>query len=168
VTERLPLAREEGLLVEAVDDELLIFDLETNNAHALNSPAASVWRACDGTRGVKELQSECGLSEDELRLALDQLRERGLLADEPGLSRRAMLRNVTVAGAAGVALPMIRSIAAPTPAMAQSEPGGPTGPTGATGPIGPTGPTGATGPGPTGPTGATGPGPTGPTGATGP
>ena len=166
MTERLPLARVEGLLVEEVDDELLIFDLETNNAHALNPPAARVWRACDGTRGLKELESACGLSEKALRLALDQLRERGLLADEPGLSRRAMLRNVTVAGAAGVALPMIRSIAAPTPAMAQSEPGGPTGPTGATGP---TGPTGATGPGPTGPTGATGPiGLTGPTGLTGP
>ena len=119
---------------------------------------------------MKELQAACGLGEDELRLALDQLRERGLLADEPGLSRRAMLRSVTVAGAAGVALPMIRSIAAPTPAMAQSEPGGPTGPTGSTGATGPTGATGSTGPtGPTGPTGATGStGPTGPTGATGP
>jgi hypothetical protein len=146
VTEPAPLARTEDLLVEEVDEDLLIYDVEGNEAHALNPPAAKVWRACDGTRGLSDLQAECGLTADAVALALDQLRERRLLVQsaEPGLSRRAVIGKAAVAaGAAGAAMPVIRSIVAPTPAMAQS--GGGPGPTGATGATGATGPTGLAG-----------------------
>jgi hypothetical protein len=168
-----PLARADGLLIEQVDDELLIFDSERDQAHVLNPAAAKIWQLCDGNRDLAELEEASGLSDDVVRLALSQLEEHRLLAGPaaPGLSRRTVLRGGVVAGAVGLGLPTIRSIVVPTPAMAASVGGGPTGPTGVTG-AGPTGATGATGP--TGATGATGPtgiqgvqGPQGPTGIQG-
>lgn len=132
-----PLARADGLVVEQVEDELLIFDIEHNHAHVLNSPAATVWQMCDGSRSLADIQQESGLSEDAVRLAVAQLQERSLLAESvaAGFSRRAVLRSGAVAGAGlGLGLPVIRSIVAPTPAMAASG-GGP----GSTGPTGPQG-----------------------------
>jgi hypothetical protein len=119
-----PTARVDGLLVEEVDEELVIFDIERHRAHALNAPAATVWRTCDGTRGLAELQETSGLSEDAVRLAVAQLVDRNLLAETsaPGFSRRAVLRGGAIAGAVGLALPVIQSIVAPTPAMAASGP----------------------------------------------
>jgi hypothetical protein len=153
-----PQVRSDGLLIETVDDELLVWDNELNQAHALNASSARIWRICDGSRGLKELSEQSGLSEEAVQLAIDQLQERNLLVGptSEGLSRRAVLRGGALAGAGvglGLALPMIRSIVVPTPAMAATVPGG-----GPTGPTGPTGFTGLTGPtGPIGPTGATGP-----------
>lgn len=130
-----PQAREHGLLVEEVDDELLIFDTESAHAHALNSPAASIWRLADGQRGLAELEEISGLSEDAVRLAVQQLRDCSLLAEPPGpgVSRRAVLRSGVVGAGVGLATPVIRSLVAPTPSMAASPPGGITGSTGSTG-----------------------------------
>jgi hypothetical protein len=44
----LPRARREGLVVEELTDELLVYDLERNRAHCLNVTAAAVWKQCDG------------------------------------------------------------------------------------------------------------------------
>jgi hypothetical protein len=119
-----PKARQEWLLVEPLDQELLVFDAERNRAHSLNAAAAKVWRACDGQRGLPELQAHCGLDEVMLLHALDVLRSNHLLEESglpDGVSRRAMLRRSMVAGAGlGVAVPIVRSITAPTAAMAAS------------------------------------------------
>lgn len=45
-----PLARTSGVVVKAVGDEVLVYDLSRHRAHSLNGVAAAVWRACDGTR----------------------------------------------------------------------------------------------------------------------
>jgi hypothetical protein len=144
-----PLARQDGLLVERVDDELLVFDGDQNHAHVLTPSAARLWELCDGTRCQAELQEESGLEADTVQLALAQLQERGLLAQPapPGISRRGVLRAGAIAGAGvGLGAPLIRSIVAPTPAMATSPGPGPTGATGpGPGPTGATGPTGSTG-----------------------
>jgi hypothetical protein len=118
-----PKAREQSLLVEPVDGELIILDEERNQAHLLNPIAAEVWRACDGRRDIPALQAHCALDQDVVQLALDGLRSRHLLeASGPdGVSRRAMLRRSAIVGAGlGVAIPIIRSITVPTPAMATS------------------------------------------------
>ena len=65
------------------------------------------------------------MPEEVVRLALEQLEDRGLLAPAgarpapPGLvSRRRMLRRAGLAAA--VSLPLVTSIISPTPAQAQS------------------------------------------------
>jgi hypothetical protein len=117
-----PKAREEELLVEALDDEILVCDTHRDSAHVLNETASSVWRACDGQRDVDALGTYCALDQETVLLALERLRSCQLLdepADGGGVSRRVMLRRTAIAGAGvGGALPLIRSITLPTPAMA--------------------------------------------------
>lgn len=38
----------ESLTVQAVDDEILILDLESNQIHQLNSSASFIWELCEG------------------------------------------------------------------------------------------------------------------------
>jgi Coenzyme PQQ synthesis protein D (PqqD) len=117
-----PVARSEGLLVEPMGDDLLVFEPATGRAHSLNAAAASVWRACDGTRDVDALAACCGLDPIAVALGLDSLRGCELLIDfeGPRVSRRQALRMIAVLGAGIAAVPVIRSIIAPSAAMAAS------------------------------------------------
>jgi hypothetical protein len=123
------LARHTGLAVEEIGQELVVFDSERQVAHSLNHVAATVWRACNGTRTSEQIAAHCELGEDVVALALDELTNCRLLAqvagapdsDRPRLSRRHVLRRAAVTGVGiGIALPVIRSITAPSPAMASS------------------------------------------------
>jgi hypothetical protein len=128
-----PVARSEGLVVEDLDGEVLIYDLERHRAHCLNQASALVWRACDGTKAVPELaalleESVPGWDEDTTKYALMQLEKRHLLSDplpahqvERTLTRRDMFRKAALTGLAiGVGIPVVKSIVAPTPAQAAS------------------------------------------------
>lgn len=139
-----PLARTGDLLTEQVDDELLVFDTETNVACRLNRTAALVWRASDGERTladlVEMLAEEFGdvADEDLVLMSLDTLVEHGLIVSgyerrdstAERLSRRRFFRRVGVAGAGAMAAPVVFSMVAPTAAAAavQSGPYGPYGP----------------------------------------
>ena len=48
ISQQRPVARQEGLVIQEMPDEVLVFDLKTNKAHCLNETAAFVWKACDG------------------------------------------------------------------------------------------------------------------------
>lgn len=112
-----PLARSADLVVEPLGEELLVFDSKTNRAHSLNAAAASVWRACDGARDADALAQYCELDPIAVQLALDSLGKCQLLVDfeGPHVSRRQALRRAAVVGAGiSVALPVIRSITAPS------------------------------------------------------
>jgi coenzyme PQQ synthesis protein D (PqqD) len=116
-----PSARSADLIVDGIGDELLVYDTTTNRAHALNSDAAAVWKACNGTRSAEEIAAATGLSPAAVELALDNLLDIDLITDHArtGISRRAALRRITLTTAGlAVALPVIRSITAPTAAMA--------------------------------------------------
>ena len=52
-----PMARQNGLVVQEMPDEVLVYDLDTNKAHCLNNSAALVWRACDGTNSVADIDA---------------------------------------------------------------------------------------------------------------
>jgi len=143
-----PRARRDDLLVQRALDELLVYDTRSHEAHCLSPVAAAIWQACDGRSAVEVLavrvRDETGLPCDEQVLwqAIEELRARSLLdvapAPPPGVvSRRALLH-------AGLAVPLITSIIAPTPAAAQSGSGsqGPQGPQGFQGVQGPQGPAG--------------------------
>jgi hypothetical protein len=121
--------RSEGLVVERLDAETLIYDLERDQAHHLNAAAATVFELCDGRATLAEVAAEASrrlerpVTPDTVAEALDQLAGSGLLdgVPEAGLPRRELVRKAAVAGAgAAFAAPLVKSIVAPTPAQAQS------------------------------------------------
>lgn len=124
---QIPNARTDGLVVQEMPDEVLVYDLDTNKAHCLNQTAAFVWKSCDGVNSVTDItdvyQKQFGqnVPEDMIWLALDQLGEKNLLenpveADFQGQTRREVIKRVGLA--AVVALPIVASLTAPTAAMA--------------------------------------------------
>src|SRR5262249_52266190 len=50
----LPAARERGLIVQELADELLVYDEGRHRAHCLNLTAALVWRRMEGRRPAAE------------------------------------------------------------------------------------------------------------------
>lgn len=125
-----PRARQEGLLKEELDEEILIYDQNTHTAHCLSSIAVCVWRHCDGKRGVSELAGLAEISESLVAVALRELGEKDLLDTEPqlmqrtvpGVSRREAIGQGMRYGAAAAAGSLIVSATAATPAMASSGP----------------------------------------------
>jgi hypothetical protein len=109
--EEFPLARSQGLLVEEVDSEKVVFDSESKQAHCLTPLAAVVFGNCDGETSSTELariasgQLAGPVDQAQVEDALAQLAERGLLASASpsGISRREMVRKGAVAGAAAAA-----------------------------------------------------------------
>ena len=126
-SERLtPTARRQGLVIQRLDDEVLVYDLERHRAHCLNLAAAAIWEQCDGQTSVPEmvrrLQAAIDPAVDEAFVmhGLGQLSKRRLLlqrvARGADLSRREALRRFGLAAAVG--LPVVASILAPTAAEA--------------------------------------------------
>ena len=122
-----PVARKEGLVIQEMPDEVLVYDMQTNKAHCLNETAAFVWKNCTGEKTVEEIverfanKSGAAVENDLVWLAIDQLSERNLLetraaARFAGESRRSVLKKIGLASM--VALPVIASMAAPTAVMA--------------------------------------------------
>lgn len=131
----LPKARTEKLIIKDLSDETLVYDLESDKAHCLNSTASWVWKNCNGATSVKNLsvalakEMNCALDESVIWFALDQLEKFDLL-EQPitpaenfvGMNRRQWVRRI---GVAAVALPLIISISAPTASAQGSCPPGP-------------------------------------------
>ena len=118
-----PQARQDGLVVRELPDEVLVYDLEKHEAHCLNGTAALVWKACDGSRTPAQLATHLSLEEDIVWLGLEELWKRQLLQGERtpvregAISRSDMLKRVGV-GAAVISLPAVVSLVAPTAAHA--------------------------------------------------
>ena len=126
----MPRARKAKLVVKPLNDEVLVYDLERDKAHSLNSSAAFIWKKCNGRRTIRDvseaLSKEFKVPADEqtVWLALEQLSKFNLLetkvsrpAGMPRISRRQMMR---IGAAAAFALPVVISIVAPTAANAQT------------------------------------------------
>ena len=124
----------EELVVQELEDELLIYNLQTNRAMCLNRTAALVWQSCDGKSDISEitqkLEEELGASVNEelVLFAVSELNNKGLIENGEkiadsfrGLSRREIVRRVGFASL--VTLPIVSSIVAPQAAAAQSRPG---------------------------------------------
>lgn len=132
-----PKARTQGIVVQEVPDEVLVFDTESNEAHCLNKTAALVWKACNGKRSVSDIagiigiETESSVSDDLVWLAIDQLNENRLLETEiaskfAGSSRREALKRIGMASM--IALPIIASLAAPKSVFASASCACPSGP----------------------------------------
>lgn len=119
---QIPVARKEGLVIQEMPDELLVYDLESNKAHCLNETASTVWKACNGENSVTEIANLFeGKNEDLIWLAIDQLQENNLLEKEyqldmQGKSRRELIKKVGLASV--LALPVVASLTAPSSVLA--------------------------------------------------
>ena len=124
-----PLARKEGLIVQELPEEVLVYDSENDKAHCLNQTAALVWKYCDGTTQVGDIariiEKELGapIKEEFVWLALDQLEKESLLEKEAefslknlGISRREVIKRIGLASM--VALPIVTSLLNPMSAKA--------------------------------------------------
>ncbi|HJQ27098.1 MAG TPA: PqqD family protein [Blastocatellia bacterium] len=120
----LPAAREEGLIIQEMADEVLVYDRERYKAHCLNKTAALVWRHCDGKTTVADIARLVGdelqlpVGEEVVWLGVEQLQKAHLLSDgahrlraQGGMSRRRALQKLGWAAAVG--LPLVTSIIAP-------------------------------------------------------
>jgi len=127
----LPIARKDELVIQSSGDELLVFDLRSNQAFCLNKTSVLIWKKCDGKKSPWEIQKalrrelKMEVSEDLIWFALERLFEEGLIFEfvpDPdrfdGLSRREVIRKLGVS--ATIALPIIASLRAPMAAKAQS------------------------------------------------
>jgi hypothetical protein len=109
-------------------DEVLICDSEPSVVHCLNPTAAAVWRLCDGNRSAGQIATELSrqfsapVQEGIVLLALRQLADAQLVVEPQerveSTSRRVAIRKI--AKVAAIALPLVTSILAPTPASAAS------------------------------------------------
>jgi hypothetical protein len=126
-----PISRKSDIVIQELDNEILIYDLSTNNAFCLNETAAIIWRLCDGTKTVSEISRDAGrklnavVSEEMIWLALDQFKKDQLITKEfefksvfAGMTRREAVRKIGFASM--VALPVVASIIAPISTNAQS------------------------------------------------
>jgi Coenzyme PQQ synthesis protein D (PqqD) len=118
-----PLARSNDLVVEELGDELLVYDLETDDAHSLGSVAARVWKACDGRSDIDSIANELDLDRATVVDAITQLRTCQLFDEGPQhqITRRGLTLRAVKLGATAAAAPLIVSIAAPAAAMAVTE-----------------------------------------------
>lgn len=127
INPQTPMARKNGLVIQETNEEVLVYDLETDKAHCLNQTAAFVWKKCDGQTSVEDIvtqfekQTGSRVDEDLVWLAIDQLNERKLLEKTvvtkfAGESRRSVLKKIGFASV--VALPVIASLVAPTAVLA--------------------------------------------------
>ncbi|MGH9873350.1 MAG: PqqD family peptide modification chaperone [Pyrinomonadaceae bacterium] len=139
--ERMPLARHEGLIIEDLHGEVLIYDSKREKAHCLNQTAALVWKYCDGRTTVtsiaQHLERDLNTSRVDEKIvwyALDQLSKDHLLEENfvpaamlSGITRRQMVRTLGVA--AVIAVPLVTSIVVPSAHAATScmSPGAPCG-----------------------------------------
>jgi Coenzyme PQQ synthesis protein D (PqqD) len=127
---RVPRARTEGLVIQELPDEVLVYDRDRDKAHCLNQTAALVWKYCDGKNTVpgiaqklqRDLETD-SIDDKVVWFALGQLDKDHLLEETvvppavmAGMTRRELVRTLGVA--AVVALPLVTSIIAPTPAQA--------------------------------------------------
>ena len=114
-----------------VDDELVVFDPQTNQAHALNATSALIFGLCDGSTTAAEMAprlEELGLPPDPeiVALALSELSDAGLVTvtgeeAAPGVTRRGLARRLGLSAAALALIPAIESIDV-QPAMASTSP----------------------------------------------
>jgi hypothetical protein len=122
-----PRKREEGLVVQELPEEVLVYDLARHKAHCLSPLVAAIWRACDGQAAADEIARRvaapgvASMETDVVRLALDRLAKAHLLegnAGRPRLtgdSRRELLRKAAAIGGLSVL-----SLSVPTAALALS------------------------------------------------
>ena len=82
------------LMENQVEDELTLYDPQSEVVHILNPTAAAVWQLADGAQEVGDIAAklaelyglEVDVAEEDVQEILEQFREAGLLQNRGGLS----------------------------------------------------------------------------------
>jgi hypothetical protein len=123
-TQSVPQAREDGLVVRELPEELLVYDLDRHEARCLNKPAALIWKHCDGKNTVAQItrllekELKTTVNEEVVWYTINRLGKAHLLkqrvtrpAGAAFHSRRELMAKV--GKAAMLSLPLIVSITSP-------------------------------------------------------
>lgn len=126
-----PTARKNDLVIQQADNEVLVYDLNTNKAACLNETAAFVWQNCNGSNAIADIAQALGrktnseVNDDLVWLAIDELSKNKLLEEKVAVeysftdtSRRDVIKKIGLGTM--IALPLIASLVAPTVANANS------------------------------------------------
>lgn len=121
-----PRKRRNGLVVEELPEETLVYDLERHKAHCLAAVVAAVWEACDGKRTVAEIAARTAdrtgraVPEEAVWISLRRLGRARLLENRVALpaAGRATSRREWLKKAAAVGGLSVLSVTAPTAAEA--------------------------------------------------
>jgi hypothetical protein len=127
----IPEARKNGLVIEELEDELLVYDLERHKAHSLEQTAALVWHHCDGKTSVPETVAQLRkkfkimVDDEVVWVAVRRLEKAHLLNKRVSVpakfqhhsSRRELMQKLAVIGGLSII-----SILAPSAAQAASGP----------------------------------------------
>ena len=126
-----PIARKENIVVQKLDNETLVYDLDTNKAVCLNETSCMIWNYCNGKNSVEKIadlvsvETKALVSTELVELCIEQLHRESLLDNNcdlttslTGLSRREAIKRIGLSTA--IALPIVASIAAPSAVQAQS------------------------------------------------
>ena len=128
-----PRSLRQGLSIQKVGEETLIYDERIHRAFCLNQVSSAVWTHCDGTQSVGQIAAAlCSelnqpVTEETVLLALAQMEENGLL--EPGtespsqagvaadgsISRRSLMATLGAGAVMMLPLPAIAAGMAPKP-----------------------------------------------------
>lgn len=123
-----PQSKQENLVIQNIDKELLIYDLNDGKVYCLNETSAFIWNNLDGKTNLEGLRSKISrqfkkdVEQEFVLLALHELRKVNLI-DEATMplenrkfNRREAVRRIGLTTA--ITLPMISSIVAPLAAFA--------------------------------------------------
>lgn len=115
-----PSARKDGLSVQTIGDEVLLYDGKHDTAHVLNPTSALVWQLANGKRSIQGISQavahelHSAPDEDLIWLALAQLSKAGLLAEPvtmpiplAGMKRREFLQKAALAA---MVVPVVKTI----------------------------------------------------------
>ena len=81
-----PQRRKEGLVVETVHEEVLLYDPASGQTHHLNQSALEVWQQCDGRRKTVDMARRLTATYDvDFEKALDHVEQLVALFTESGL-----------------------------------------------------------------------------------
>lgn len=125
----IPVMRQNDLVIQELDNEILIYDLQNNKVFALNETSALVWQFSNGEKTMSEIAEmtskklNAPITEEFVWIALEQLKKANLIENEiennyQGSTRREIIKRVGLATM--IALPMISTLIAPLALQAQS------------------------------------------------
>lgn len=126
------LARNDELVVQDLQDEVLVYDLRNHKAHCLNKTAAFIWTRCDGETSAEaiakmmEQEWRTPVTEDAVWFAMNKLSKAELLQErlvlpqaKAGMSRRSAIRRL---GLGALLIPAVMTIVSPTAMAGASVP----------------------------------------------
>lgn len=126
---QLPRSRKDGLTVQNVEDDVLIYDSVNVQAHSLNRTAALVWKYADGKHSISQIAQLVGkelgapVSVETVEYALAQLDKSGLLQTSDtapawsNLTRREFIKAATTAA---LLVPVVKTVRIPGPSQGGS------------------------------------------------